>query len=1056
MHRPQPLPGTRPVLAHHHPDRRTRQRVPAAERLRGPDHHGERKTLALPGRQRCHPGRRDPAGRRRLVPDDPDHPGHRGRSDHPVGARQHLRRGVRLPAAAVPGDAHLGLRASDGAAAAARAQARRPLVSSVAVSPQQCLDDSGSSITAGGKVDVYPCSNTAAQNWVLGTDGTVRAMGMCLDAWLSGTANNTKVDEYTCNGTGAQQWKAGPNGQLINTESGRCLADHGSVTTPGTQVVLWDCTNGLDENWNNGATTALAGSNQQPVGYVDPAAYPIVTSPGDVTGGPNGTRDGKPDLYLLNSTGTVTVDSGITSPGAQINTQDPVGIGRNQWALNEGTGAKTANDTGSASIDSAAHATYNGTAVTWSNDTTLTAADTNNAKANPTGTTPTFNGTNYLAVPGADRLNTAASYTVSAWVKLSADDGDDQWAVTQSTPNSQAFFLGYEEPTKTWSFTTTTSATNPSYPSADSALGAATLNQWTHLVGVYDIDGTMALYVNGQLAATATNTTPVFDQNGSIAIGDASFPTATTAYQGFHGSISDVRLYQTAFGPETALAAPLAYGTVAADTAASQQLDNTVPNPAPAALDRDTWPLQGPDTTGAAGDTGNENKATGPSAATILQPNTPAAFNGSNYLTTQAPALDPTKSFSLSVQATQDPAGPAATTDVMCQGTGTNNGFCLGDTGPGTPWFFQLSDSATPTSPPTVTNSTMWSLNGNTEPEYGADGATDTLTAVYDASATPHTMTLYVNGCPAGSHTVTQPNIDYTAPLILGAANTSTTNPFTGQISTLQVYPYALASTELPGGGCTPKGLPIIGDISQIPDGTIVHSANHPGLLIVEDSFGFPIADSDTTTDNYDTSTVQAVTDDVYLGLTQTYASDQTTLIPKLLGDGTLVTDASGTDPNTYTTVGGALVPITPADQAIGTYPGTPIPVPTSWITAQTAAKPADDSLVNDATTTGADPNTYVIIQGVAAPVTSADEDSLGLDPDNSVPVPASWIAKEASNTPPAGTLFFDFTTSAYDVYTNPGIHQLTDDEMSSGTPDLSTAILAPDSLITKLAGTGS
>lgn len=922
-----------------------------------------------------------------------------------------------------------------------------------------CMDDYHSSTTPGGVVDIYTCNGSAAQNWVLGTDGTVRALGMCLDVSASGTANGTKVDEYACNGTGAQQWKPGPNGQLVNPESGKCLGDPGATTTVGTQLILWTCyttAQGVgdgSQDWNNGTTSALPTSTVQPIGYASPATYPIVTSLGDVTG-PSGTPDGKPDLYLINSTGTVNLDQGITSPGAQINAQDPTDTAKNQWALDEGAGATTAADTGSASVDAAQKAAYTSTGITWAKDTTLTTADTNNAGANPTGTTPTFtNGTGYLAVPGADRLITTGSYTVSAWVKLTSDAGTDEWAVGQSSTTHQAFYLGYHETGKTWGFMTTTSNTNPAYPLALSTLGAATLGKWTHLVGVYDIDGTMSLYVDGQLAATATNTTPVFDQNSTVSVGAITYTGSTSPYQPFYGSVSDVRLYQTAFGPETALAAPATDGTLTTADTASQQLNNTVPNPAPAALDRNTWKLQGADSTGAAADAGQENEATGPDNATVLQANQPATFNGTtDYLGTQAPALDTTKSFTLSIQATQPTTAPAATADILCQGDSTTNGFCLGDSGPGTPWFFQMADTNTPTSPPQVSNSTLWNLNGTTEPEYGSDGTTDTLTAVYDASASPHTMTLYVNGCPAGTHTVTTPAFSTTTPLTIGAATTSPTNAFTGQLSNLEVYPYALASTELPGG-CSPKGTPLISDPGQIPNNTIVEAPDYTAPLVVEAGFGFPITTSDITADHYDTSTIEGVTDAVYLGLTQTLQSDGTTPTPKILGDGTLLTDASTTDPNTYIVTGGALATITPTDWTAGTYTDsngdTPIPAPTSWITAHTAANPADYSLITDAT--GADTTTYMIIQGVAAPVTSDEASNFGLSTSNSVPVPPTWITKEKAHTPPVNTLFYDIDTGTYDLYTLAGIYQLTDSDLSSGTYDLTTAISAPDTLIKEL-----
>ena len=73
-----------------------------------------------------------------------------------------------------------------------------------------------------------PCSCTTAtapraQNWTVGTDGTIRGLGKCMDVAAAGTANGSLVQIYDCNGTGAQVWQAQSNGTLRNPASGRCL-----------------------------------------------------------------------------------------------------------------------------------------------------------------------------------------------------------------------------------------------------------------------------------------------------------------------------------------------------------------------------------------------------------------------------------------------------------------------------------------------------------------------------------------------------------------------------------------------------------------------------------------------------------------------------------------------------------------------------------------------------------------------------------------------------------------------------------------------------------------
>jgi chitinase len=64
-----------------------------------------------------------------------------------------------------------------------------------------------------------------------------------------GSANGTTVDLYDCNGTGAQVWVPQSNGSLVNPQSGKCLDDTNWSITPGTQLQIWSCTGGANQDW---------------------------------------------------------------------------------------------------------------------------------------------------------------------------------------------------------------------------------------------------------------------------------------------------------------------------------------------------------------------------------------------------------------------------------------------------------------------------------------------------------------------------------------------------------------------------------------------------------------------------------------------------------------------------------------------------------------------------------------------------------------------------------------------------------------------------------------
>jgi beta-glucanase (GH16 family) len=113
----------------------------------------------------------------------------------------------------------------------------------------RCVDVAGASSTNGTAVQLYDCNGTGAQQWTVGTDGTLRALGKCLDVASAGTANGTQTQLYDCNGTGAQQWQRSGS-RLVNPASGRCLDATGPSSANGTRLQIWDCTGAANQQWS--------------------------------------------------------------------------------------------------------------------------------------------------------------------------------------------------------------------------------------------------------------------------------------------------------------------------------------------------------------------------------------------------------------------------------------------------------------------------------------------------------------------------------------------------------------------------------------------------------------------------------------------------------------------------------------------------------------------------------------------------------------------------------------------------------------------------------------
>ena len=115
----------------------------------------------------------------------------------------------------------------------------------------KCLDVAGASTTNGTAVQLYDCNGSTAQQWTVGTDGTVRSLGKCLDVTSASTADGAKVQLYDCNGTAAQQWSYNSaTGDVVNTAANKCLDVTGNTSTNGTRAQIWTCTGAANQKWH--------------------------------------------------------------------------------------------------------------------------------------------------------------------------------------------------------------------------------------------------------------------------------------------------------------------------------------------------------------------------------------------------------------------------------------------------------------------------------------------------------------------------------------------------------------------------------------------------------------------------------------------------------------------------------------------------------------------------------------------------------------------------------------------------------------------------------------
>ena len=113
----------------------------------------------------------------------------------------------------------------------------------------ECMDAYGSSDGAspGQIAAINACNGNLAQDWIVWSDDTVQAWGLCLDA--SGAQAGALAELEDCDGAASQVWTPQSNGSLVNSASGLCLEDPGATTTAGAQLDLHSCSGAADQRW---------------------------------------------------------------------------------------------------------------------------------------------------------------------------------------------------------------------------------------------------------------------------------------------------------------------------------------------------------------------------------------------------------------------------------------------------------------------------------------------------------------------------------------------------------------------------------------------------------------------------------------------------------------------------------------------------------------------------------------------------------------------------------------------------------------------------------------
>lgn len=113
----------------------------------------------------------------------------------------------------------------------------------------KCLDVAGASSANGTAVQLYDCNGTAAQQWTVGSDGTIRALGKCLDVTGNSTADGARLQLWDCAGSANQQWTVSAARDLVGTQSNKCADVTGNTSANGTPIQIWTCSGAANQKW---------------------------------------------------------------------------------------------------------------------------------------------------------------------------------------------------------------------------------------------------------------------------------------------------------------------------------------------------------------------------------------------------------------------------------------------------------------------------------------------------------------------------------------------------------------------------------------------------------------------------------------------------------------------------------------------------------------------------------------------------------------------------------------------------------------------------------------
>lgn len=153
-----------------------------------------------------------------------------------------------------------------------------------------------------------------------------------------------------------------------------------------------------------------------------------------------------------------------------------------------------------------------------------------------------LNGSAFAQIPGPV-VNTSASFTAAAWVKLNSL-GAFEGVLSIDGRNVSGFYLEFNQAIQKFAFTRFASDDINSPISSAEAIAAPVVGRWYHVAGVYDSNAkSLALYINGVLQHSASYPAS-WSATGNTVIGRTKWNATPLSF--LNGQVDDVRFYSSA------------------------------------------------------------------------------------------------------------------------------------------------------------------------------------------------------------------------------------------------------------------------------------------------------------------------------------------------------------------------------------------------------------------------------------------------------------------------------------------------------------------------------